>query len=122
MLEEARAGEERSWQRIQEADDELGGLGKSTKSTISKAETILLERLQVDVATRELLQPAYREYQEVLRELYQIENGVKDMLQIAQFIIESWDKSQRALAKGQPSYFTEVTMSLLRLAFKKAAN
>ena len=120
LLEEARAGGNSSWQSMREADDELNEIGPPTKSAYSEAEAILLERLALSVSTRAQLEPAYREYQAVLRELYAIENNVKEILQITQFVIEGWDKAQRTLAAGRPSSFAEVTASLLRLAYKKA--
>ena len=117
LLDEARAGAEGSWQQLREADDDIMRLGGLTKSALSEAESVLLERLSLIVTTREQLRPTYIDYQSELKELYAIENDVKQILRATQFVIETWDKAQRTLATGRTADFTSITSTLARLAF-----
>ena len=117
LLDEARAGAEDSWQQLREADDDIMRLGGLTKSALSEAESVLLERLSLIVTTREQLRPTYIDYQSELKELYAIENDVKQILRATQFVIETWDKAQRTLATGRTADFNSITSILARLSF-----
>ena len=115
-----------AWQPLLEADDELReALADSTALTrpsLDRAESLFIDRLARVTEIWGHLEPTHAEYQTLLRELYAVENDIRKILQLAQLVIDNWDKAQRELTKGRPGAFAAVTSTLIRLAYKKAVD
>ena len=84
---------------------------------LDSAEYIMLAR---DDPTRAQLEPAYREYQEVLNELHAIEENVESLAS-STMNPGRWGKGARTIS-GWPSNFAIVTSALLRLACNKVTS
>lgn len=132
LLDSARDGAADSWRVLLSGDEPLArqlGDGATltsatidaTPATIDDAEAILVARLANLVEIWGHLEPALTNYQAVLRELYAVRSNANGTLQIASFVIDSWDGAQRQLAQGQRAPFIAVTQDLLGIAVRRNA-
>jgi len=125
LLDDARLGDATAWQALLDEDEELrramGGAAAMANVSIDQAESILVERLAKIMEIWGYLEPSWTNYQETLRELYVVDADVRNILRLAKFVIEEWDKGQRQMAKGRPAAFVRATKDLAYLALKRAA-
>jgi hypothetical protein len=125
LLDSARQGDAAAWRKLLEDDEEIaqemGGAGTMTGASIDRAESIVVARLGKIMEVWGYLEPSWTNYQETLSELYAVDTNVRNVLKIAKFIIEDWDKAQRQMAKGRPAGFVAVTKDLAYLALKRAS-
>ena len=125
MLDNARYGDATAWQNFLKKDDELrsalGDTAEMTKSSIEQAESVVVARLAKIMGIWGHLEPSWTNYQETLRELYAVDAEVRNILKVAKFVIEDWDKAQRQMARWQPAALIKATNNLVYLALKRAA-
>jgi hypothetical protein len=86
---------------------------------MSKAEDILIGRLETVQRIREQLILPYTAYSQQLAELYVVEDEGQAVLRLAYMLVDDWDRSQRLLAAGEPGAFKRVTSTLWKIAYKK---
>ncbi len=125
LLDDARQGDGAAWQALLDEDEELrravGGAVEMTNASIDQAESTLVERLAKLMEIWGHLEPSWTNYQVTLRELYAVDADVRNILRLAKFVIEEWDKAQRQMAKGRPAAFVRATQDLVYLALRRAA-
>ena len=124
LLDDARVGNQGAWQALlddEELSQELGADTAITAASISRAESVLVARLAKVMETWDYLEPSWTVYKNTLRELYEVDANVRNILKISKFIIEDWEKGQREMAKGRPAGFVQVTKDLAYLALKRAS-
>ena len=126
LLEAAREGDSESWESLLRGDQRIrnrldAGQAPSA-AAIDEAEDILVARLGELMEIWEYLEPSWTNYQATLQELSAVESNVNDVLRVASFVIENWDRAQRQLAEGRPAGFIAVTKELAYMAIKRAAS
>ena len=125
LLDEARDGDGAAWQALLDEDEELrqalGGTPAMTVASINRAESTIAARLTKIMEIWGDLEPSWTIYKDTLRELYEVDANVRNILKISKFIIEDWEKAQREMAKGRPAGFVQVTKDLAYLALKRAS-
>lgn len=125
LLEAATEGSSEAWRSLLSSDERirqrLGPDAAPSLDAIDKANAMLVERLRGEAEIWGYLEPSWANYQATLKELNTVASNVRNVLRVAGFIIESWDKAQRQLATGQPAGFVAVTKELAYLALRRAA-
>jgi len=126
LTDRAWTGDESAWQEMLASDwalrSDLGKDAALSPKSLGKAEKELIKRLAATAEIRGHLEPAYRDYQDQLNELYSIEDDMEATLRVAYLIIEGWDKAQRQLAAGEKTSFFKFTTSLMALTYRKAVD
>jgi len=125
LLDAAREGDAEAWRALLAGDERLRArLGAEAASNIDntdEAEALLVARLGRLMETWGYLEPSWTNYQATLKELYAVDANARNLLRLASFVIESWDRAQRQLATGQKTGFVVVTKELAYLALRRAA-
>lgn len=125
LIDNAYNGDEPAFRQILAGDwairNEVGENAKFDPTTIITTEKLLMKRLEKTADIREFLEPAYRDYQSQLEELYEIQSGLDRSLGVTNLVIQGWEHSQRQLARGEKSSFGKLTASLMQLAYYKGA-
>ena len=124
LVGKAYNGDETAFRQILANDwairDEIGADAKFNAKTIAKTEKLVMKRLENIADIREYLEPAYRDYQSQLMELYALRTGLDQSLGVMNLIVQGWEQSQRQLARGEKSSFGKLTSSLMKMAYSKA--
>jgi len=124
LLDAARLGDSDSWRLLFSGDNglarRLGDAPEMSDTVADEAEAELVSRLAHLAEIWGYLEPSWRSYQATLKELHAVEAKVLKVLQLASYIIESWDDAQRQLATGRSAGFVAVTKDLAYLVLKRA--
>lgn len=125
LLEAALEGDDEAWRSLVSADERLrrrlGPEPAPSLDAMDDANALLVERLRGEAEIWDYLEPSWENYQATLKELNAVASNARNVLRVAGFVIESWDKAQRQLSTGRQAGFVAVTKELAYLALRRAA-